>query len=428
MGIYRAFVFFLLALSATQLSASTTSEMLCTRAQLELRAKHYEQAIELLNKALADDWQYCPRDAKARYLRGVAYNRLGEGGEALPDLLAAEDAELDAPGLRRETGLAYYLVAREHLAAGEYIEALEAAEKAARYDGQLRDHIARLNREARKGLGEQRPWSLELSLGLAYDDNVGLYPDNRPLPPGVTTQEDGRLQLGLDARRRWEGEGRRWGLGYRLFQSRHQELDSFNLQNHTLSGDLRVEHALFGQSGEWGLNLQLIHASLGGETYEQGAALSPLLLIGHDGAISFFKLLWRQDRFPYAGLEGYDGRRLEGLYRYYLTDTDESYSYAGLRARHDRSDDAALGYHGLTLELGARRPWHGIEVRGDLGLERRIYDAHTDSYGEFSLSFGYRLQQGWLLEAGMSHLQNRSDDATLDYSRNNYFFTSRWQL
>ncbi len=204
--------------------ASTTAEMLCSRAQLELRAKQYERAIALLNEALADDWQYCPRDAKARYLRGVAYNRLGQGGEALPDLLAAADAELNAPDLRRETGLAYYLVARDHLAAEESAEALEAARKAALYDGELSEQIASLSAAARRGLEGERPWSLELSLGLAYDDNLGLYPDNYPLPPGVDTQSDARLQFGLDAQRRWDVSGRRWSLGYRLFQSRHQEL------------------------------------------------------------------------------------------------------------------------------------------------------------------------------------------------------------
>jgi tetratricopeptide (TPR) repeat protein len=408
-------------LAATSAHASTTSEMYRTRAVFPLAERDYPQALELLDQAVAADAQ----DAQARYYRGVVHSRLGAYAEAAADLEAAAGLGFAHPDLSYELGYVYFRLQR-FAEARKFLRQVLAAAPGTEHADRASALLARIASQARR----EREFSLELGAGFTHDSNVGLYADDIPLPFGVDQRGDNRWQLSLDGR--WKPssiEGAPLTLGYRFFQSLHQELDQFNLRHHALSADWRQQR----EALRWGVNYQYSQASLDGDAYVKTHQLLPSLMLDHgEKRASLIKFTWRRDSYEPFGLDAYDGNRYQADYRHYWLMSGNRYAYLGALLRREVTDEASLTFNARGLTAGMLTHWQKIRFAADLQYQRKAYPdallSRDDDYYKADLSMSYPLAPDLQLDVSASRIRNRTDAVLFDYSRTLYGMNLRWQL
>jgi predicted Zn-dependent protease len=474
----------------SSLWSGTEAELVRSRASFDLAVKDFTPALSLLQRSVELD----PQDTHSRYYRGVLLARTGDYGRAVTDLEQAAQADFPHPELQQELGMAYYgkgeydkaiaplqraleagtnpaasgyYLAASYYQLKQYPEALEVLEKTPRGDSRLdeasdylkAETLYRMKRseEARrllKGMlaGQPSPeykakasalltkveqqarrekaFQLELSAGFLRDSNVGLYADDVALPSTLDDRADNRWQLTLDGK--WKPafiEGTPLTLGYRFFQSLHQQLDQFNLQHHDLSADWRQEQETFA----WGINYQYILASLDNTDYVTTHQLMPNVMFYHgQKRVSVIKFAWRNDRYDYPGLAGYDGNRYQVDYRHYWAPASSRYHYLGALFRREDADDASQAFNAAGLEAGLLTSWQRIRLTADLQYQRKHYpdapQSRDDDYYKVDLTMTYPLTSQINMDVSASRIENRTDATAYDYSRTLYGMTLRWQL
>jgi len=241
---------------AAALWADEASQALARQGAAELGRSRFAEALALLEKAIAAD----PQDGDARFLAGLALNRLGRHREALATLREAEKLKTQYRDLHFELGwallfqgenrqaiaaLSHYeslkpgrgltqeLLGRAHLALGEDAKAEAALREALRRDPRLAPTcsyylgaIALRRGEARKGaelledLAQRQPdtaagrsardllerrraadrrWSFAATFAAGYDDNAVQAGRNEPLPPGLDRRRAALASTTLEA-------------------------------------------------------------------------------------------------------------------------------------------------------------------------------------------------------------------------------------
>lgn len=474
----------------SSLWSGTESELARSRASFDLAVKDFTPALSLLQQSveldpqdnhsryyrgvlLARSGDYgaaigdLEQAAQAAFPHpelhqelGMAYYGHGDYAKAVPALEQAMEAGTN----RAASG--YYLAA-SHYQLKQYPQALEVLEKTPREDAALAaasdylqaETLYRMKRsdEARKLLkrmlaGQPGPeysakanallrkveqqarrektFQLELSAGFLRDSNVGLYADDIALPIGLDDRADNRWQLTLDGK--WKPdfvEGAPLTLGYRFFQSLHQQLEQYDLRHHALSADWRQERETFA----WGVNYQYIRASLDNVDYVVTHQLMPNAIIYHgQKRASVIKFAWRYDAYDYPGLGGYDGNRYQADYRHYWAPTDSRYHYVGALLRREDADDASLAFNAAGFEAGLLTSWQRIRLSADLQYQRKRYpdapQSRDDDYYKVDLTMTYPLTSQILMDVNASRIENRTDATVFDYSRTLYGMTLRWQL
>lgn len=184
----------------------------------------FAEASALLDDRLAAS----PRDAMARFYRGLVFRGLGQFAEADRELRIAADLE---PSLRAETLLARALglfdLGREDDAVDLLKSILEIDPTG---DTALR---ARLLLRQREMLSLEKRWRVDGYAGVEWDDNVTLEnEDNRIAASG---QDDVRGIWGAGiSGRPWLSEDSSLSLGWRYDQTLHDRLESFDILANTL--------------------------------------------------------------------------------------------------------------------------------------------------------------------------------------------------
>jgi tetratricopeptide (TPR) repeat protein len=401
--------------------ASTISEMYRTRAVIPLSERDYPQAMELLDLAVAADAE----DAQAWYYRGLVNSRRGHYSDAARDLEAASALGFAYPELFFELGYVYFRLQRYPEARKSLRRAL-AAKPAAESVANVRALLARVEQQARR----ERAFQLELSAGIMRDSNVGLHPDDTFLPGGLEQRGDNRWQVALDGK--WKPEvfeGAPLTLGYRFFQSLHQQLDQFDLRHHALIADWRQKRDAY----IWGVNYQYSQASLDNDDYVKSHRLLPSLMLYHGRErASLLKFTWRHDRYEAPRLDAFDGNRYQADYRHYWVPTDNRYHYLGALLNRKDADDASLAFSASGVTAGLLSHWQNIRVTADLQYQRKHYPDspldRDDDYYKADLIMRYPLTPHLLMDVSANRIRNRSDAALFDYSRTLYGVTLRWQL
>lgn len=482
----RIFILCVLWSIALQAVASSVSEVHRTKAISALAEGRLERAIEELDWALQADGS----DLHARYYRGIVYSRLGDYERATRDLKAVMEADQPYQKLHFELGYAEFHLERLipakaelEVAIGqdadfapaqyylgvilyqlkEYESCLVPLARAASLDkefdasasfmrgdaliylGRGEEAKSLLNtaiesypdsiytdysRQALRRLEQERRWELELAAGGSFDTNVGLFADDRALPAGIEDEEDWRTQLALDGSYRlWQRADQTLTAGYRFFNSSHDKLSDYDLQNHTLIADYRQEMERL----VWGVNLQYVGTLLGGEDYRGMGVFSPYLIWEHQQSrSSFFKLSLTDMRYQQEAQTQWDGKIYGGQYRHYWLRGDNRYLFAGLRIDKDAPKDEEYSYSGYGIEGGFQHRWHSLTLAAELLYQRRNYEggapSREDDYGKGGVKLSYPLREGLALESNLILIRNESSNSEYDYSRYVANLMLRWSL
>jgi tetratricopeptide (TPR) repeat protein len=279
------------ALPISHASGSEQSQVLSARALIELNAGHTQQALALLDQAVAAD----PNDANVRYQRGATRAKLGDTNGAIEDLQAALAIRPDFTAAQLELGIelteagqyqeaypwlvqaqrdpdldaqASFYLGLGHLRMGRLDDAQESFERARQRDPALdtntqyyegviayrrrkmstaKAHFTAveqanpdtpLARESAQFLdlisqGERASYSAYGTTALEYDSNVTLGPSSTTITTkGITGKGDGRVVLDVGG----SYVPLKWGrasvaLSYEFFQSLQFHLTDFNLQD-----------------------------------------------------------------------------------------------------------------------------------------------------------------------------------------------------
>ncbi len=226
------FLLFSCAFSGAAFALEKEYEIAVTNGALEIDQGHYLEAIDLLTQAI----QLKPSDPHATLLLGIAYSRAGKPAEA--ELALSESLRLapETPRALFELGVLYYHRNELQEAEGYFQQVIENAPQkelviaASKY----------LEVITFRGFTEKKPYSLGFIAGLEYDSNVILEPDD-PLVGG-RQEENWRGLFNLDGHLFFlDTEQLAGKIGYSFYQSVHDTLTDFNVQQHkaTLVGEWR---------------------------------------------------------------------------------------------------------------------------------------------------------------------------------------------
>ena len=470
--------------------ASTSAEILRTKAQLAYSSQQYREALSLLDTALQEDGS----DLLSLYYRGLTHARLREYEQALADLEQVMRAGADYPSLSYELGMvafhkgdytravsalklalkaqpqrhqiAYYLsvsyhrlhdyaaalavlrqsavqggamgVASLYLQAeslyhlGRYDEAREILQQILSDHGQspYAERARRLNEKLAVRRGILTELDAQLSVGVVHDSNVALYSDELPLPTSLSERADNRWQLGLQLK--WTpppSSSMPVALGYHLFQSRHQILTDYDLRSHALSADWKQELA----QGEWGVGYRYVKASLDNYDYVDTHQLTPYLLLPHgEQRLSFAKFQWSSNRYSYPSMGGYDGNRFSLNYRYFWLQGDKRYLATGFDLGSERTEDDNLSSRRYGVNASAQWDWQKILASLNLQyLKREFPDAlieRSDSVVKVGLRLRYHVGQHTEFETTVNYINNASTRSAYDYGRTVYGVNMKWKL
>jgi tetratricopeptide (TPR) repeat protein len=273
--------------------ASESSERLYSRGLVELHAGRTAQAQALFDRAVDAD----PNDPYALYYRGVTRARAKDLAGGIADLRAALRKKPDFPEAALDLGVALiesgaygealpYLeqaqaspalegnaslyMAIAELRLKEYDAARQSLRRAAAKDptlalpalyyealvdfeqgrnAQAEEHFqsvvtmspsTEMGRQASAFLdqlrrGRRRRYRVYGALGLQYDSNVVLAPDDSAIKTeeGISNQADGRVVITAGGTYiPWHNDWAQVQLGYEFFQSLHFNLTDFDLQDH----------------------------------------------------------------------------------------------------------------------------------------------------------------------------------------------------
>lgn len=192
---------------------------------------HYDEALKELLLSESSGSQTDTRQAMTQYYLGLTFHKLERFREAAPRFLRT--AAL-SPGLavnaRYFAGVAFYRQGILDEAKDAFDEVIQTAPGSS---------LVSSSRRFLEGIERARPqtkrWAIAASLGAQYDSNVLLWPEDAPLPEEVSDETDlrwvGTVQgsLKIVEAARWDGTAR-----YSFYESRHQDLDRFDVQNHDL--------------------------------------------------------------------------------------------------------------------------------------------------------------------------------------------------
>lgn len=188
----------------------------------------YTEAHRWLSRARDDE----RTAARAQLFSGVAHIREGNAETAIAVL---EPLTADASGVGTS---AHYYLGLAHHRAGDDREALRYFTWVSNnapgkpIAAQANDFIAALEGDA---AAAPRRWRVRGSIGLAYDSNVSLTPDDA-LDVVTADEGDGRTEITAGGQYTVYQQENTWvTVGYDFFQSLHFDLDAFDLQNHRAS-------------------------------------------------------------------------------------------------------------------------------------------------------------------------------------------------
>jgi len=261
-------------------------EVAITKGVLQIETTNYPDAIDSFKKALVVK----PRDKTATINLGIAYGRSGNLTAARDILLKAfKDDSRDAR-LRYELGIVLYKIGEQGEAKKHFLAAIEGTS-----DGTIRSGAREyLDLIAPAGSRDSKPFSLNLLGGFQYDSNVILEPNN----PSTTGQrkKDWRAVLTVDGDYRFlQSEKTTATAGYQFYQSVHQKLHDYNIQQH--SPRLAVTQELSGTT-KVGIKYTFSYALAGGTHFSSTNETMPFVAVNFTPAsLTEFHFICNKTRF-----------------------------------------------------------------------------------------------------------------------------------
>ncbi len=343
-----------------------------------LQLRRYDEALAQFQ--LAEEHQAANSDTQ--FYLGYTYYQLKQYRKAPLYFQRALELEPSLAGTAEYyRGLAFYATERDRLARASFERAVHT-DPAAPLAGQAQRYLKAIERRKH----QPRLFRLRGNIGLEYDDNVVLEPNDDVLEFGE--KRDGRMVFSLGAKL-MPVRQRDWQLGatYDLFQSVHFNLGDFNVQSHTLGVFTRHPFGRFTLRGEVNYNVTLLDL----DYLSDGFTLQPSLVVRQTDTL-FAEILTSLTVTRYddniAESEDPDVRGRDGyLVRVGLRQTlqfnqKKSSVNLGYQYEGSRNDGTDWEYDSHNLTLGLYTPlWRAIALYLDGAYHYRDY-LHVNSYDQ----------------------------------------------
>ncbi|MFC1747449.1 tetratricopeptide repeat protein [Pseudomonadota bacterium] len=307
----------------------------------------YPQASDALDKAE----NILGSSGQGEYLYGLI---LFKGNDYRPAQKHFEQAAQFDPVLKQK---AFYYIALSHLNLGDKNKAAQYFEEAHSLDPSSETAFAAqralLTLDAEnpdQDLIQDKPYSLSLGYALEYDDNVVLKPSSTIANLQISNEDDIRHVMRLDARytKPWGGKNK-IRMGYKLYQSHHVTLSTYDLR----SQSLMIEPAVVGDNNEKTLGLAYDYMSLNNDKYLTLLRLSPSYKRdynnGDRGAITLDIQNMDYAAEPSNTAENRDSNNINLSYFHYRFFKQQRYFLLGYRFNQSNADGNNWDYQGHKL-------------------------------------------------------------------------------
>ncbi len=253
-------------------------ELAMTLGAFQLETGDYPSAVKSFNKAL----DLKPKDQPATMSLGVAFSRSGDYKRAREVLLKALAQDKSDARTRYELGVVLYKLGDMQGAKAQFGSLDPGTD-----DGTLQAAAGDYLDLIASGLGqENKKFSADVLAGFQYDSNVILDPDN-PITPGKK-KADWRFLAAASAKYRFiDAQKKSANAGYAFYQSLHNDLAEFNVQQHSLSLSGRYTKS---EQTKLDLRYGFTYAFVGGDKYSAVHKLTPSATINftQQSATEFF--------------------------------------------------------------------------------------------------------------------------------------------
>ena len=447
--------------------------------QTLLRLKNYEGAEAKFRESL----EHQPSSAQALLGLGIAQACLGKYQEALTTLNAAEQVSADnpliyyfkglvsqqlsaydqsqalfsramalspdlTPTVRYYTGIAHYQRGLLDEARKEFEAAIASSEPDSDLARSAKEFLQQ--RGASKG---PRAWDLSMSISGQYDSNVVLLPLGTQPPggqTGISQKDDYRAAFYL--RGEFRGiQTNAWTVGatYGFYQSLHQTLSTFDVENHSPS--LFVQH----QFGVLQTRLQYMYdyVKVGQSPYLIGNAIQPTFTLAESGnKFTLFQFRYQDKDFQHGLFPANsfrDGKNwLAGVTQFfyfangagqvrigYIYDTDRTGGGSPAIAVVGNQTNADWAYRAHRLATGLSLP-PVMTVRLSLAFDyyRQDYDnpssfsstgttRRMDEILFFTGALSRNITDNFSIALEYNYTRDQSNVSLFDYARNVYSVT-----
>ncbi len=394
-------------------------EISLTKGQYEIELKHYDAAIDYLNQAL----KLKPGDAAALTSLGIAYARSGGLQQARDVLTKAVDAAPSAARPRYELALVLSELKQQEEAKRQMAvvlktstdEDLTAAAQAFLAGGPT----------ARKG----KPLSLTLGAGFQYDSNVILDPEN-PVVHG-RKKADWAFLASLGGNYRFLDTGKTSAdAGYSFYQSLHNTLPDFNIQQHAFTAGITSD---MSEKSRLDLHYTFTYTFVGGDHYSTLHELKPSWAVSlSDASVTEFFYSYDKKKFENSDLFSANSDRSGSnnaggvTHTIVLDKQSETAIAAGYVYDKDSTDQDFWRYTGNKGSLLARGKVEGVGTVLTASYYDKKYDglfpgetaSRHDKTWEFSLTFKQPLAHDIGLDLSDLYVQNNSNIDLFKYRRN----------
>ena len=417
---------FVLSLSA---AAQTVYDQYMSKGTSSLEGKDYGAAEEAFRAALKEK----PDDYKATLYLGIVLSRKGlkEGESLLKKALLMNPRD---PNTNLQLGL-YYLNRSIYPEAMDYFENTIDLAPGSEYSSEAEKYL--------KGAGtkQAKPWILDAALGMQYDSNVILGPDNQPLPAGISRKSDwsavGYLRGQYDI---VSTQNFRLTPSYTVYQSLHAKLSHFNVTDQVGGIDAVYDISdAIALKGTYTYEYVLV----GDNPYDFAHTLTPAVVLKEGGGFST-SVNYSWSKFHYMNsdlfVDNSDRTGFDNLVG--VTQQVPLGSVMELRAGytydHDSTRNDFWAYRGnrgfanlaikflqsLTADLYGEyydKRYEGIDpaISGS---------ARHDKVQTYSLTLTKRLSHTFSVVVGQLYVRNQSNIDAFDYKRaiTSVFLTARF--
>jgi len=390
-------------------------EIALTKGQYAIELQDFPAAIGHLKRAI----ELKPKDTVARVSLGVAYSRSG-------DLAAARDALQKAVAADTTDGRARYELALVLAKLGQQEEAKAQMTQAAKSNDPEVREAAQGYLEG-KGEKEKEKFSAKIAGGLQYDSNVILEPDS--LPVAGMKNADWRALLALHADYSFlRAERSEAAIGYVFYQTLHQDLKDYNVQQHT--GRLAGRY-LASKTVSIDLEYDFIYTFVGGDHYSTSNLLAFRMPANLTPASQTELHAAYEDKSFYdtAVFKGQTDRNgwntAVGVGHTIMLDKRSGVAFDYTYDRNSAAADwwSYAGNKGMVTALGE---WGDFKVFGSLSYYDRKYDAiqpgapekRHDGVQEYAAGATWKAGKNWSVTLSDDHTINDSNLAVYQYTRN----------
>jgi len=390
--------------------------------------KDYVAAEEAFRAALKES----PEDYTATLYLGMVLNR--DGSKETESLLkkALGVNPLD-PVVNLNLGI-YYYNKSVFPEAKDYFETTIELAPDTKYSAQANQYLLKMK--------EKRPksWSLDIAMGMQYDTNVILGPDNTPLPEGISGKSDWLGVLYLKGQYDFiRSNSFKSTVSYGMYQSLHARLSDFNITQQIAGLDAAYEISrAVTLKGSYAFEYVLV----GGDQYDTMHTVSPAVVFNYGNGFST-TINYGYSNFHFSNSElfednsdrtGFNHRAVVTQFMPLTNFLDISVGYAFDKDNTRQDFWAYTGNKGfMDLKCKLLRSL-SADIYGEYynrdykGISPLSGSRRNDNIQTYSLTLTQRLSDAFTLVLGQAYIHNQSNIDVFDYKRSitSAFITARF--